>query len=234
MAPLRPQQYRISWPLTPKGVEDIDTMFETLFKALRQASVTAAISVTTPVSTGGGLPGTMGPPGDMGEDGADGVPGARGATGATGSTGAQGPQGYTIQGNDGDDGQDAPVIPGPQGPKGDTGSSGSGAGIMGPPGQDGADGDDAWSVGLVNTPKGTSEFTVTTTGNIDDLDFSNASTIRMNNASLSTLRGLKAGVAGQQVTIVSVGTGKVDLAHANTGSGAGNRLLNYITSAATQ
>src|ERR1035437_5764017 len=77
------------------------------------------------------------------------------------------------------------------------------------------------------------EFTVTTTGNIDDLDFSNASTIRMNNASLTTIRGLKAGVAGQQVTIVSVGTGKVDLAHANTGSGAVNRLLNYITSAAT-
>src|ERR1035437_6697547 len=78
-----------------------------------------------------------------------------------------------------------------------------------------------------------SEVTITTTGNIDDLDFSNASTIRMNNASLSTIRGLKAGVAGQTVTIVSVGAGEVDLAHQNTGSVAANRFLNTVTSGIT-
>jgi hypothetical protein len=78
-----------------------------------------------------------------------------------------------------------------------------------------------------------SEVTVTTTGNIDDLDFSNAATIRMNNAGLATLRGLKAGVAGQRVVIVSVGAGEVDLAHQNTGSVAANRLTNAITSGVT-
>lgn len=78
-----------------------------------------------------------------------------------------------------------------------------------------------------------SVFTTTTTGNIDDLDFSNADLIRMNNASLSTLRGLKAGYAGQRVTIVSIGAGEVDLAHQNAGSSANNRLLNVVTSVST-
>ena len=78
-----------------------------------------------------------------------------------------------------------------------------------------------------------SEVTITTTGNIDDLDFSNAATIRMNNASLATIRGLKAGIAGQQVVIVSVGAGRVDLAHLNTGSISANRLINYATSGST-
>ena len=77
------------------------------------------------------------------------------------------------------------------------------------------------------------EFTVTTTGNIDDLDFSNAATIRMNNASLATIRGLKAGVAGQHVTIVSIGAGEVDFAHQNAGSAAANRLINTVTSGVT-
>lgn len=77
------------------------------------------------------------------------------------------------------------------------------------------------------------EVTFTTTGNIDDLDFSKCGIIRMNNASLSTIRGLKAGFAGQRVTIVSVGAGKVDLAHQNTNSTAANRLINFATSAST-
>jgi hypothetical protein len=79
------------------------------------------------------------------------------------------------------------------------------------------------------------EFTTTTTtGNIDDLDFANATLIRMNNASLATIRGLKAGVAGQRVTIVSVGAGQVDLAHQNTSDAtAANRLVNLATSAST-
>ena len=78
-----------------------------------------------------------------------------------------------------------------------------------------------------------SEFTLTTTGNIDNLDFSNADSIRFNNASLSTLRGLKAGYAGQRVTIVSIGAGQVDLAHQNTGSTATTRLVNFATSASS-
>ncbi len=45
--PLRPQQYRIAWPLTPSQVEGIDTMFETLFKRLR--AVENAASTTSPV-----------------------------------------------------------------------------------------------------------------------------------------------------------------------------------------
>lgn len=80
----------------------------------------------------------------------------------------------------------------------------------------------------------TSEYIVTTTGNIDDLDFSNANLIRMNNASLSTIRGLKAGTAGQQVTIVSVGAGQVNLAHQDTGDGTpASRLINFVTSGVT-
>lgn len=80
---------------------------------------------------------------------------------------------------------------------------------------------------------GPSSVTVTTTGNIDDLDFSNADLIRFNNASLATLRGLKAGVDGQRVTIVSIGAGQVDLAHQNTNSAAANRFINFATSAST-
>lgn len=77
------------------------------------------------------------------------------------------------------------------------------------------------------------EFTTTTTGNIDDLDFSNASIIRMNNASLATIRGLKAGTAGQQVTLVSIGAGQVDLSNQDAGSSAANRLINTVTSIST-
>lgn len=73
-------------------------------------------------------------------------------------------------------------------------------------------------------------FTVTTTGNIDNLDFQKCSVIRMENATLATIRGLKAGYPGQEVTIVSVGAGQVNLAHANTGSSAANRLINTVTS----
>ena len=76
-------------------------------------------------------------------------------------------------------------------------------------------------------------YSSTTTGNIDDLDFGNAKYIRMNNASLATIRGLKAGLDGQTVTIVSVGSAQVDLAHQNAGNPtAANRLINI--SAATQ
>lgn len=77
------------------------------------------------------------------------------------------------------------------------------------------------------------EITFTTTGNIDDLDFERAGLIRMNNASDATIRGLKAGYAGQQVVIVSIGAGHVYLAHQNTNSTAANRLINFVTSGNT-
>jgi hypothetical protein len=76
---------------------------------------------------------------------------------------------------------------------------------------------------------GPTEFTTTTTGNIDDLNFSNANLIRMNNATLSTIRGLVAGTAGQMVTIVSIGAGQVDLSNQDAADGtAANRLKNTV------
>ena len=73
------------------------------------------------------------------------------------------------------------------------------------------------------------ETPVTSVGTVNDLAFSNASTIRMNNATLSTITGLAAGVAGQRVKIVSVGTGQVDLSNQDAGSQAANRLINVVT-----
>jgi hypothetical protein len=76
------------------------------------------------------------------------------------------------------------------------------------------------------------EITITTTGNIDDLDFGNASLIRMNNATLATIRGLKAGYSGQKVTVIGINA-EVDFAHQNANSSANNRLINYVTSGVT-
>ena len=77
-------------------------------------------------------------------------------------------------------------------------------------------------------------FTTTSTGNIADLNFGNAGLIRMNNASLATIQGLVAGVAGQTVTIISVGASQVDLSHQDAGDAtAANRLVNTATSAPT-
>jgi hypothetical protein len=73
-------------------------------------------------------------------------------------------------------------------------------------------------------------FDVATTGNIDDLDFQSCALIRMTNATLATIRGLKAGYPGQQVVIASIGAGQVNLSHQNAGSAAANRLLNFVTS----
>lgn len=109
-----------------------------------------------------------------------------------------------------------------------SGGSG-GAGPPGPPGRDGQDGEDAWALPIAAATVG-GDTTVTTTGTIDDLDFANVPIVRMNNASLATIRGLKAGVAGQRVTIISIGAGQVDLAHQNTNSAAANRLINRVTS----
>ncbi len=72
-------------------------------------------------------------------------------------------------------------------------------------------------------------FDVSTTGNIDDLNFQSCAVIRMTNATLATIRGLKAGYPGQEVSFVSIGAGQVDLAHQNTNSAAANRLINFAT-----
>lgn len=77
------------------------------------------------------------------------------------------------------------------------------------------------------------EVLVTTTGNIDNLDFEDCSVILMNNASLSTIRGLKAGYPGQEVSIVSIGAGQVNFSHQDSGSSAANRLINFVTSGIT-
>jgi hypothetical protein len=81
---------------------------------------------------------------------------------------------------------------------------------------------------------GPAEFTTATTGNIDDLNFGKAATIRMNNATLATIRGLVAGAPGQRVTIVSVGAGQVDLSNQDTGDAtAASRLICFVTSGKT-
>jgi hypothetical protein len=184
-------------------------------------------------------------PEDGGGSGDDGlvVPGPQGPAGNNGATGATGPQGEIGFGIPGDDGEDAFPIPGPQGPQGNTGATGAQGiqGLQGPPGFN----DDFFIEDIIPTPvphafshiNGAdpldSSFTVTTTGNIDDLNFNNATLIRMNNASLSTIRGLKAGIDGQRVLIASIGAGQVSLSHQNTNSSASNRLINFVTSAAT-
>jgi hypothetical protein len=78
-----------------------------------------------------------------------------------------------------------------------------------------------------------SETTITTTGNIDNLDVGGARFVRMNNATLATIRGLVAGYPGQLVTFVSIGAGNVFFNHQDTNSTAANRLINFVTSAGT-
>lgn len=89
----------------------------------------------------------------------------------------------------------------------------------------------AIAAGLLAPARRFSEIVVTSTGNIDDLAISDATVILMNNASDATIRGIAGGVAGQRLTIVSIGAGNVFLAHQNAGSSAANRLINMVTSA---
>lgn len=78
------------------------------------------------------------------------------------------------------------------------------------------------------------QIVVTTTGNIDNLDIDGASLILMNNnVASSTIRGIKAGFAGQIITIISIGLDNVFLAHQNVNSSAANRLINTVTGANT-
>jgi len=153
--------------------------------------------------------------------------GIQGATGAQGPQGLQGIPGVTIFPEDGAPGEDGFPIAGPAGAIGATGAAGAvGIGI---PGSDGIDGED--NIIVISSIQG-GEITITTTGNIDDLDFGNAAVIRMNNASLATIRGLKAGYDGQQVTIYAINA-EVDLSNQNAGSSTNNRLINTVTSGVT-
>jgi len=133
------------------------------------------------------------------------------------AAGKVGPPG--LNGLDGDDGAPGIGVPGLPGAAGLPG--------VGIPGADGDDGV-ALMFSATSTPQA-SEVTLTTTGNIDDLNLGPVSVLRMNNATLATIRGLQAGYPGQRVTIVSVGAGQVNLAHQNAGSVATNRLVNVVT-----
>ena len=75
--------------------------------------------------------------------------------------------------------------------------------------------------------------TITSTGNQVAVTTSGVTTIRCNNATLLTIQGLVAGVAGQRVRIVSVGAGQVDLAHQNAGAADADKLINFATSASS-
>lgn len=88
-------------------------------------------------------------------------------------------------------------------------------------------------MGKTNNYQIAGELTITTTGNIDNLDVKGFGLLRMNNASLATIRGMRAGYDGQIITIVSIGAGQVDLAHQNAGSSAANRLINSLTTFST-
>lgn len=72
---LRPQPYRLKWPLTSTQLESIDEMLEILFKRVKELSALVNTTSTTSVSTtnptfimmdfgsGGDGDGEMGPPG---------------------------------------------------------------------------------------------------------------------------------------------------------------------------
>lgn len=138
--PIRPQPYRLKWPLTPSQVEGLDEMLQILFKAARQGSGSVAPSTS-------GSAGVPGPPGSDGAEGADGNPGPPGVPGVPG---AQGVVGRGIPGIDGEDGVDS-LIPGPRGSDGSPGAAGAqGSAGVGVPGVDGEDGADS----LVPGPRG--------------------------------------------------------------------------------
>lgn len=70
--------------------------------------------------------------------------------------------------------------------------------------------------------------TITTTGNIDNLDVDGAGMLILNNASTATIRGIDAGYHGQLLGIISIGAGTVEIAHQDTNSSAANRIVTSI------
>lgn len=73
--------------------------------------------------------------------------------------------------------------------------------------------------------------TVTTTGNIDNLDIDGAGMLVMNNASAATIRGIAAGYHGKRLVIVAVGAGTVTLNHQDTNSSVANRIITPVAAA---
>jgi hypothetical protein len=72
--------------------------------------------------------------------------------------------------------------------------------------------------------------TITLTGNQTGVSSANASLLRCDGSSLLTLHGIGAGYPGQQLTIVSVGTGQVDIVNQSATEGiAANRIINGVT-----
>ncbi len=97
---IRPQPYRLKWPLTPTQVEGVDEMLQILFKKVRQlegaGDESAVDTFVTPAFPA--LPGLSSDGGDSGFDSYHvSVPGAIGVTGETGARGVPG-----VDGEDGD------------------------------------------------------------------------------------------------------------------------------------
>lgn len=81
----------------------------------------------------------------------------------------------------------------------------------------------------ITNPLIPSEATTGDTGDQDDFDFGDAGLLRCDNASLLTLRGLRTGRPGQLLTIVSTGSGQVDVSNEDNNSSASNRTVNGVT-----
>lgn len=72
--------------------------------------------------------------------------------------------------------------------------------------------------------------TTTSTGSQNDFALTTGvSVLRCNNATLLTFTGLVAGFDGQEVDIISVGAGQVDIPNQSASSSAANRVINHIT-----
>lgn len=97
----------------------------------------------------------------------------------------------------------------------------------------------AWKTELYNQidamPGVATVLAPTTTGTVNNWapGLSGNTLIRCNNATLLTITGFAAGVAGQRILLVSIGAGQVDLSHADAGSSAGNKLQNFATTGKT-
>lgn len=75
--------------------------------------------------------------------------------------------------------------------------------------------------------------TVTTTGNIDNLDVDGVGMLLMNNASAAVIRGIAAGYHGKFLTVVPIGAGSVTVNHQDTNSSAANRIITATGDAIT-
>lgn len=96
----------------------------------------------------------------------------------------------------------------------------------------------AWLTTFYDTLDGRwSEVSTTSTGNQDNVDFTQADTLRCNNATTITLRGLLAPASpakpGKRLIIVSVGAGSVVLNDQDANSTAANRIITGTSAAVT-